>query len=741
MPRLSNQLLPKTKCAEVEDSGAQNKGISGSNRLSMPKIRSSSWRNRLRRLAGKRIQLPLGDSELIPNGCRRVITRVKPGWYVLQVDTETLSKDTNALGHTLSLSMGESDFELLLASTPVARRIIHLTRSVSYIDVYLEDGIDPAASVKITLTRLSKHQAVQRMLTRMTHHFDQISCKESISSVESQRTDILRRKCHRLRSSHLFALYHQAVQRSFTPTPYQSWLDEHNNTLARHWNLAPAKTSDSDHTAQILLQSSADLPTWQTCIENFGRVRAGFNSQHRLSTFSQINKLRDRNDPSLAPAVRSNNDYLIIAGAGVVPNSQFLTAIEQTLSRYPTSKLLFTDNDNINAIGEAWRPVVKPGWDPYLLESGNYIGPLFVCSPELYLQCDGLNPALDDAAFYDFLLRARPYLNRADVRHIPGILYSQSNRASLENSDRWFYKCDTDNELKQRYIEPWSLPEHLPSVDIIIPSRNQESLIRQCVNSILSKTDYPDFHITVIDNGSDESDVFKFYDSLSDDSRFTTLSHPGPFNYSAINNKAVAGTKGDILVLLNNDTQIIEPDWLSRMVSACHRPQIGCVGARLLYGNGRVQHAGVVLGMKGIAGHAHRYSKPGAPSYMHKLKTPHQVSAVTAACLAIRREVYEELGGLDERSLTVAFNDVDLCLRVHSAGYDNLLLSDVSVIHHESVSRGKDDSAGKAARFASECKTMRERWHREIHNDPYWNPLLSLVEEQPMLEAALLPVA
>ncbi len=196
-----------------------------------------------------------------------------------------------------------------------------------------------------------------------------------------------------------------------------------------------------------------------------------------------------------------------------------------------------------------------------------------------------------------------------------------------------------------------------------------------------------------------------------------------------------------MLLLLNNDTQITQADWLTRMVQACMLPHVGCVGAKLLYPNGRVQHAGVIMGMKGVAGHAYRFQKSDSLSYLHKLRSPHQVSAVTAACLAVRRDTYEKLGGLDDKELTVAFNDVDFCLRAHASGYDNLLLSNVTITHHGSLTRGNDDTPVKAARFAAECKVMHQRWQHYIHRDPYWNPLLSLVEEQPMLEAALPPVA
>ena len=238
-----------------------------------------------------------------------------------------------------------------------------------------------------------------------------------------------------------------------------------------------------------------------------------------------------------------------------------------------------------------------------------------------------------------------------------------------------------------------------------------------------------------MDNDSAEPAFFSFKQALDDEPRVSFTAFPGEFNYSAINNAAVRESSADIVVLLNNDTEVIDGRWLEELVAQARQATCGCVGARLLYANSRVQHAGIVMGMKGLAGHVNRFASDRDSGYLHKLCLAHQTSAVTAACLAIRRDVFINSGGFDEEALQVAFNDVDLCLRVASHGYDNVLLPFVTLLHHESVSRGADDSPAKAERFKRECETLRQRWLSVINNDPYWNPNLSLDSEKPTYAA------
>jgi len=268
------------------------------------------------------------------------------------------------------------------------------------------------------------------------------------------------------------------------------------------------------------------------------------------------------------------------------------------------------------------------------------------------------------------------------------------------------------------------LPTPRPRVSLIIPTRDRADLLRTCVHSIRSLTEYENYEILVVDNGSVEAATRELFAELSADPSIRILPRPGPFNFSGLNNAAVREAAGSIIGLINNDVEVTHCEWLGEMVALVARPETGCVGAKLLYPDGRIQHAGVVLGLRGIAGHAYRFAPADARGYLDRLRMPHNVSAVTAACLLVRREIYDQVGGLDE-SLTVAFNDVDFCLRVAAAGYLNLWTPLAELIHHESVSRGRDLTAAKAKRFGDEHAIMQRRWGAALLDDPYYSPHLT----------------
>ena len=272
----------------------------------------------------------------------------------------------------------------------------------------------------------------------------------------------------------------------------------------------------------------------------------------------------------------------------------------------------------------------------------------------------------------------------------------------------------------------WPLPAPLPRVTVIIPTRDGTALMEACIAGLLERTDYPALDILVCDNESRDPRLLARFAEWSRDPRFRLLPCPGPFNYSAINNRAAREAKGEILLLLNNDTEVRHPDWLTEMVSHAIRPEIGAVGARLLFPNGRLQHAGTVLGLGGIAGHDMLLSAGRSPGPYDLLCLTRRVSAVTAACLAVRREAFLAVGGFDETGLRVAYNDVDLCLRLRAAGLSNLVTPHAELTHKESATRGDDMLPTHRVRWETERATMRERWGKELRSDPYYSPNLAL---------------
>jgi GT2 family glycosyltransferase len=255
------------------------------------------------------------------------------------------------------------------------------------------------------------------------------------------------------------------------------------------------------------------------------------------------------------------------------------------------------------------------------------------------------------------------------------------------------------------------------------------SLVKACINSILNKTLYNNFEIILVDNNSDDPLCLEYFRVLNAHPKIRVLSYPKPFNYSAINNFAVKHARGEVVGLINNDIEVISSSWLDYMVSLVQFADVGCVGAKLLYGDGRIQHAGVVMGYGGGAGHAHKYFPRWHHGYLNRLAATNEFSAVTAACLLVKKKDYLAVDGLNECDLTIAFNDVDFCLKVLQLGKRNIYCAEAELYHHESISRGADNTKEKQLRFANELKYLQDSWKNYIENDPAYNSSLTLSRE------------
>nr|WP_301011612.1 glycosyltransferase family 2 protein [Halomonas sp.] len=276
----------------------------------------------------------------------------------------------------------------------------------------------------------------------------------------------------------------------------------------------------------------------------------------------------------------------------------------------------------------------------------------------------------------------------------------------------------------------WPVPTPQPLVSLLVPTRDGVEILKPCVDAILERTDYRHFELLILDNQSSCSKTLAYMAEVEKrDSRVKVLRWNHDFNYSAINNFGAKHSKGDIIGLINNDVEPIDGEWLTEMVSQASRPEVGCVGAKLYYPNGTIQHGGVVLGVGGVAGHAHRFFQHNEEGYAGRLQLVQNLTAVTAACLLLRREVFEKVGGLNEPDLAVAYNDVDLCLKVHELGLRNLWTPYAELYHHESISRGADDTPKKRARALKEARYMRKQWGPLLDKDPAYNPNLTLAHE------------
>ncbi|WP_237057864.1 glycosyltransferase family 2 protein [Microbulbifer sediminum] len=422
--------------------------------------------------------------------------------------------------------------------------------------------------------------------------------------------------------------------------------------------------------------------------------------------------------------------------------------IARAVGAQPDALLVYTDSDSLNRAGEREAPLFKPGWNPDLLLAYNYIGSACLFRRPLL---DGFRSLRLDSwseSGYRLLLEARARLGQEDVAHVPRVLYHQkplleTALAACQGAERealagYLSRVMPGTQLEDGQLFPGSaavmrcrfpIPEPAPLVSLLVPTRDGIEYLRRCVGSILSLTDYPNFEVLVLDNQSSCRETLAYLQQVETDARVRVLRWDYPFNYSAINNFGARHARGELLGLINNDIEVISPGWLREMVSHACRPEIGCVGAKLYYDNDTVQHGGVILGIGGTAGHSHKYARREEPGYMGRLQVVQNLSAVTGACLVLRKSVFEEVGGLNERDLPVAYNDVDLCLKVREAGYRNLWTPYAELYHHESLSRGADDTFRKRRRAQREAEYMRKRWGQALDTDPAYNPNLTLVHE------------
>ena len=417
------------------------------------------------------------------------------------------------------------------------------------------------------------------------------------------------------------------------------------------------------------------------------------------------------------------------------------------IAEQPDLGVVYSDKDKISEVGERLEPFFKTEFDPLLLMAQNYLCHLALYRKDLVDQVGGFRLGYEGSQDWDLALRVTELLTPAQIGHVPRVLYhwrihSNSTAGSLSAKS---YAADAGQRSVADQLERlgtpgdiipvlstgwnrvnWTLPEVLPKVSIIVPSRDGIYLHR-CLDSLRFRTTYPNFDITVVDNGSLSYSVLEYL--RTNESWITVIRDESPFNYADINNKAVAHSDGELVLLLNDDTEILNGDWLHEMVAQVLQPGVGAVGAKLYYSDGRIQHAGVILGMLGIAGHALRLNDRLSFADQGRMQLPRSYSAVTAACMLVRREAWNQIGGMDAINLPVAFNDIDFCLRLGEAGWRIVFTPYAELIHHESISRGSDVEGERAPHFEREKRFMHERWGERLRNDPAYNPNLSLADE------------
>jgi GT2 family glycosyltransferase/SAM-dependent methyltransferase len=482
-------------------------------------------------------------------------------------------------------------------------------------------------------------------------------------------------------------------------------------------------------------------PNWQLCICDDGS---------RQAEVRRILEDAASSDPRIKVAFSAGNEGIVSASnkalqaatsdfVAFLDHDDELTAdalyeIVRFLQEHPEADFIYSDEDKLELTGERSDPFFKPDWSPELMLSCMYTCHLAAYRKQQLDAIGGLRPGFDGSQDYDLALRVSERTDK--IFHIPKVLYhwrkiatsvagmrgakpyayEAAKRALAEHVQRRGLKGEVlDGRWRGHYRVRFAVNTH-DRVSIIIPTRDKLNILKQCIDSIEKRTKYSNYEILVVDNGSLEPHTLKYLQSV----QHRVIRFAGPFNFSKLNNFAVTESTGKYLLFLNNDTEVISTDWIEAMLEFCQQPEIGAVGAKLLYPNNRIQHAGVVLGLGSVrvAGHV---------LLMHSAETRHcfgmscnirNYSAVTAACMMMRREVFEQVGGFDE-GLAAAYNDVDLCLRIRGLGLRIVWTPHAQLYHHESASRGPNiDSA--------EVKFMQERWGTLLVKDPYYNPNLTL---------------
>ncbi len=498
------------------------------------------------------------------------------------------------------------------------------------------------------------------------------------------------------------------------------------NQVYTNWELCMADDASTDPNVKKILTEYQQLDERIRVVfrEQNGHISEATNSALTIATGEFV-------------ALLDNDDELAI--------NAFYEVVK-VLNENPELDLIYSDEDKIDMDGNRSDPAFKPDWSPDLLLGTNYISHLGVYRRSILEEIGGFRKGYEGSQDYDLVLRFTEKTTKERIKHIPKVLYYwrmlPTSTAVDQGSKGYAFEAGlraVQDALVRRGINGHATHgaanglydvyydiESEKLVSIIIPTKNGYKDVQRCVSSIIEKTTYQNYEIIMADNGSTDPKMHELYAEFEQQlpGRFFVESIDIPFNFSTINNRAAKKAHGEYLLFLNNDTEVITENWLTLMVSFAQQERIGCVGAKLLYPNNTVQHAGVILGLGGVAGHGHYGYPHGDLGYFGRLAINVNYSAVTAACLLMKKADFDAVGGFEE-AFTVAFNDVDLCLKVQALGRDNVWLHEAELYHFESQTRGYDDKGKKKKRFEQEKVMMEEKWGPLIENDPFYNPNLT----------------
>ncbi|MGI6042258.1 MAG: glycosyltransferase family 2 protein [Candidatus Alectryocaccobium sp.] len=548
--------------------------------------------------------------------------------------------------------------------------------------------------------------------------------------------------------------------------PYGPWYEKHKRTEQElkkqsekrfKKNVLISVTVPVYHTGELFLRQMIEsvmdqsYKNWELCIVNAGpddeKVREILNEYAEKDKRIRVRELAEnegigKNTNRAFEMAEGEYVALLDHDDLLAPDALFevACAIERS---HPD--IIYSDEDKVSGENlEHTQPHFKPDFNIDLLRANNYICHLLVIRKTLIDKVGGFREGFDGAQDHDFIFRCSD--NADIIVHIPRILYHWRThqastadnpasklyayeagiRAVRENIERNGEEAEVTHTKDYGFYKVVYKVRRMSLVSIIIPNKDNKDTLKKCIDSVLTKTTYDNYEIIIVENNSTQQETFDYYKELEKNSRIRVIKWEKGFNFSAINNYAAKSANGEYLLFLNNDIEVRSADWIDGMLGNAQRKDVGIVGCRLLYPDNTIQHAGVIIGIGGIAGHAFTNLPAARSGYMHRASTQVDYSAVTAACMMISKKLFEEVGGFEEK-LTVAFNDIDLCLRVREKGYLVVYDAYVEMIHYESKTRGSEDSKEKVRRFQDEIEYMRTRWIDILkQGDPYYNPNLTL---------------
>lgn len=692
---------------------------------------------------------------------------LKAGWYLLSIVLDDVADDRlePMLYFDYGYGMHEANSLHLHFIRPGAR---HHVGAVLLPLTVQQLRFDPASVLctfhaqQLTLRRLSRISTAWHMLRKVSKERKQAGQAPYELLAESWR------KLRGPGGRHAFAawLHGLYVRRGTRASTYERWLgfyDRSATPIPGHCDLLMSVLLPTFNTPETWLRRCLDsvlaqsYPYWELCVADDAstepQVRAvleeyaGRDPRIKIIWRERNGHISAASNSALATA---QGDYVALLDHDDELHPAALATIVEALRRHPQWQIVYSDEDKIDADGKRYDPYFKPDWNPDLLCGQNCVSHLGVYSRSLMNAVGGFREGLEGSQDWDLVLRCSERLEPGQIGHVPAVLYhwravagstalgvdqkGYAHDAGRRALREHFFRSGVAAEVMEidgmlgAFRVRHALPAAWPRISIIIPTRDRIDLLRRCVNSVLERTTYPHYEIIIVDNQSVEPESTAYFASFADHARVRVRRHDQPFNYSSINNEAVRECRGDLICLLNNDIEVITPDWLEELASHAMRPHVGAVGAMLYYPNDTIQHAGVVTGVHGVAAHPYCGMPRGYPGQMARAKLTQTMSAVTAACMMVRREVYHQAGGLDV-SLQVAFNDIDFCLRLRQHGYANVWTPFAELYHHESASRGHEDTPAKRARFTQEVEFMKDRWGDQLDRDPAYSPNLTLFGE------------